>query len=219
MNKQELARYFDHTLLKPFATQGDIQDLCREALDYQFYSVCVNPCHVALVSRTLTGSGVKTCSVVGFPLGCSTSQVKALEAGRAVEDGADEIDMVLAVGALKQGLHDQVENDIRAVVAAAGQALVKVIIEACYLSDSEKRAACSIAERAGADFVKTSTGFGSGGALVEDIRLMKSVVGDRLQIKASGGISTLEQALALIEAGADRLGASAGVTIIGELDG
>jgi deoxyribose-phosphate aldolase len=219
MNKQELARYFDHTLLKPFATQGDIQDLCREALDYQFYSVCVNPCHVALVSRTLTGSGVKTCSVVGFPLGCSTSQVKALEAGRAVEDGADEIDMVLAVGALKQGLHDQVENDIRAVVAAAGQALVKVIIEACYLSDSEKRAACSIAERAGADFVKTSTGFGSGGALVEDIRLMKSVVGDRLQIKASGGISTLEQALAMIEAGADRLGASAGVTIIGELDG
>ena len=219
MNKQELARYFDHTLLKPFATQGDIQDLCREALDYQFYSVCVNPCHVALVSRTLKGSGVKTCSVVGFPLGCSTSQVKALEAGRAVEDGADEIDMVLAVGALKQGLHDQVENDIRAVVAAAGQALVKVIIEACYLSDSEKRAACSIAERAGADFVKTSTGFGSGGALVEDIRLMKSVVGDRLQIKASGGISTLEQALAMIEAGADRLGASAGVTIIGELDG
>jgi deoxyribose-phosphate aldolase len=219
MNKQELARYFDHTMLKPFATQGDIQDLCREALDYQFYSVCVNPCHVALVSRTLTGSGVKTCSVVGFPLGCSTSQVKALEAGRAVEDGADEIDMVLAVGALKQGLHDQVENDIRAVVAAAGQALVKVIIEACYLSDSEKRAACSIAERAGADFVKTSTGFGSGGALVEDIRLMKSVVGDRLQIKASGGISTLEQALAMIEAGADRLGASAGVTIIGELDG
>lgn len=219
MNKQELARYFDHTLLKPFATQGDIQDLCREALDYQFYSVCVNPCHVALVSRTLTGSGVKTCSVVGFPLGCSTSQVKAVEAGRAVEDGADEIDMVLAVGALKQGLHDQVENDIRAVVAAAGQALVKVIIEACYLSDSEKRAACSIAERAGADFVKTSTGFGSGGALVEDIRLMKSVVGDRLQIKASGGISTLEQALAMIEAGADRLGASAGVTIIGELDG
>jgi deoxyribose-phosphate aldolase len=205
--------------LKPFATQGDIQDLCREALDYQFYSVCVNPCHVALVSRTLTGSGVKTCSVDGFPLGCSTSQVKALEAGRAVEDGADEIDMVLAVGALKQGLHDQVENDIRAVVAAAGQALVKVIIEACYLSDSEKRAACSIAERAGADFVKTSTGFGSGGALVEDIRLMKSVVGDRLQIKASGGISTLEQALAMIEAGADRLGASAGVTIIGELDG
>lgn len=219
MNKQELARYFDHTLLKPFATQGDIQGLCREALDYQFYSVCVNPCHVALVSRTLTGSGVKTCSVVGFPLGCSTSQVKAVEAGRAVEDGADEIDMVLAVGALKQGLHDQVENDIRAVVAAAGQALVKVIIEACYLSDSEKRAACSIAERAGADFVKTSTGFGSGGALVEDIRLMKSVVGDRLQIKASGGISTLEQALAMIEAGADRLGASAGVTIIGELDG
>lgn len=219
MNKQELARYFDHTLLKPFATQGDIQDLCREAVEYQFHSVCVNPCHVALVSRTLTGSGVKTCSVVGFPLGCSTSQVKAVEAGRAVEDGADEIDMVLAFGALKQGLHDQVENDIRAVVAAAGQALVKVIIEACYLSDSEKRAACSIAERAGADFVKTSTGFGSGGALVEDIRLMKSVVGDRLQIKASGGISTLEQALALIEAGADRLGASAGVTIIGELDG
>ncbi len=219
MNKQELARYFDHTLLKPFATQGDIQDLCREAVEYQFHSVCVNPCHVALVSRTLRGSGVKTCSVVGFPLGCSTSQVKAVEAGRAVEDGADEIDMVLAFGALKQGLHDQVENDIRAVVAAAGQALVKVIIEACYLSDSEKRAACSIAERAGADFVKTSTGFGSGGALVEDIRLMKSVVGDRLQIKASGGISTLEQALALIEAGADRLGASAGVTIIGELDG
>lgn len=219
MNRQELARYFDHTLLKPFATQGDVQTLCREALDYQFYSVCVNPCHVALVSRTLTGSGVKTCSVVGFPLGCSTSQVKAVEAGRAVEDGADEIDMVLAVGALKQGLHDQVENDIRAVVAAAGQALVKVIIEACYLSDSEKRAACSIAERTGADFVKTSTGFGSGGALVEDIRLMKSVVGDRLQIKASGGISTLEQAQAMIEAGADRLGASAGVTIIGELDG
>ena len=219
MNKQELARYFDHTLLKPFVTQGDIQDLCREAVEYQFHSVCVNPCHVALVSRTLTGSGVKTCSVVGFPLGCSTSQVKAVEAGRAVADGADEIDMVLAVGALKQGLHDQVENDIRAVVAAAGQALVKVIIEACYLSDSEKRAACSIAERVGADFVKTSTGFGSGGALVEDIRLMKSVVGDRLQIKASGGISTLEQALALIEAGADRLGASAGVTIIGELDG
>jgi deoxyribose-phosphate aldolase len=219
MNKQELARYFDHTLLKPFATQGDIQTLCREAIDHQFYSVCVNPCHVALVKQTLTGSGVKTCSVVGFPLGCSTSQIKAAEAGCAVQDGADEIDMVLAVGALKQGLHEQVENDIRAVVTAAGQALVKVIIETCYLSDSEKRAACSIAERAGADFVKTSTGFGSAGATVNDIKLLRSTVGDRLQVKASGSISTLEQALALIEAGADRLGASAGVAIIGELDG
>jgi deoxyribose-phosphate aldolase len=219
MNKQELARYFDHTLLKPFATQGDIAGLCREAVEYRFYSVCVNPCHVSLVNRTLAGSGVKTCSVVGFPLGCSTSQVKAMEAERAVQDGADEIDMVLAVGALKQGLYEQVEIDIREVVAAAGQALVKVIIETCYLSESEKRAACSAAERAGADFVKTSTGFGSGGALVEDIKLMKSVVGDRLQIKASGGISTLEQALAMIESGANRLGASAGVTIIGELDG
>lgn len=217
MNKEQLARYFDHTLLKPFADEDEVRRLCREAVQYQFFSVCVNPCHVALVSRTLAGSAVKTCSVVGFPLGCSTSAIKAAETARAVQEGADEIDMVLCVGALKQGKVGLVEQDIEGVVAAADQALVKVIIETCYLDDKEKKAACRIAERAGAQFVKTSTGFGSGGATVEDVRLMRATVGDRMRIKASGGIATLSQALSMIDAGADRIGASAGVCILKEL--
>lgn len=216
MNKEQLARYFDHTLLKPCASEDEVRRLCREAVQYQFYSVCVNPCHVALVSRTLAGSAVKTCSVVGFPLGCNTSAIKAAETARAVQEGADEIDMVLCVGALKQGQVELVERDIEGVVAAADQALVKVIIETCYLDDQEKQAACRIVERAGAQFVKTSTGFGSGGATAEDVRLMRATVGDRMQIKASGGIATLSQALAMINAGADRIGASAGVCILKE---
>ena len=219
MTPSELAAYFDHTILKPDATEDDVRRICEEALSYSFFSVCVNPVHVGLVKNSLAGSGVKVCSVVGFPLGANTPELKALETRRAVEDGADEIDMVINVGALKAGSLDQVQKDIEAVVKAADGALVKVIIETCLLSKEEKVAACEASRNAGAHFVKTSTGFAGGGATVEDVALMKSVVGDDLKVKASGGIKSLSDTMNMIKAGADRIGASAGVAVMEEMAG
>lgn len=219
LTKPILASFIDHTNLKPTATEADIRRICSEAVEYGFASVCVNPVHVALVARQLKGSTVKTCSVVGFPLGAHTSGIKAAEAAQAVRDGAEEIDMVINIGALKAGNLEKVEQDIRGVVEAVPGRTVKVIIETCYLEDEEKRMACECAMRAGAAFVKTSTGFGSGGATVEDIKLMKTVVGDTLKVKASGGIRNFEDAKAMILAGADRIGASAGIKILDEFAG
>jgi len=212
---RHLAATIDHTLLKPDATEAQVMALCREAKKFSFAAVCVNPCHIPLVAQTLQEApGVRACSVIGFPLGANRSPIKAAETKQAVADGAQEIDMVMAVGALKDGRLDTVEDDIREVVAAAGKALVKVIIETCCLTDAEKTAACRAAVRAGARFVKTSTGFGSAGATVADVRLMRAAVSAAIGVKASGGIRTLEQALAMLEAGATRLGTSSGVAIV-----
>lgn len=213
----KIAGYIDHTLLKADATEEQIKQLCREAREYHFASVCVNSCHTELVTRELLDSGVKTCVVVGFPLGASLSEVKAFEAMKAVEMGAREIDMVMNIGALKEGSFDRVQRDIRTVVETVGEwALVKVILENCLLTEGEKKKACELALEGGAHYVKTSTGFSSGGATVDDVKLMKECVGDKARVKASGGIRTLEQALAMIEAGADRIGASSGVKIVRE---
>lgn len=207
----ELASRVDHTLLRPDASRTAVEQLCREALAFGFASVCVNPCHVATVAAKLRGSGVKTCTVIGFPLGASTTAVKAFEAADAIRNGADEIDMVLNVGALLDGDSETVTRDIRAVVeAASGKALVKVILETCLLDDDHKRLACRCCMDAGADFVKTSTGFSKGGATVEDVALLRATVGARLKVKASGGIRTRETAEAMVQAGADRLGTSSG---------
>ena len=258
--KKNLNQYFDHTVLKAEAGEADILKLCREAREFEFYGVCVNSCHVPLVKRELAGSPVKIVAVVGFPLGACASQVKTFEAEWACANGADEIDMVLPVGALKERRLDYVLADIRAVTHAAGGAgrneglggdeagrneglggdeagrngdlgggaavksrrageggiIVKVILETCLLTDEEIVTACHLAEEAGADFVKTSTGFSSGGASARHVELMKSAVGDRLQVKASGGIRTLGKVLEMIEAGADRIGASASVDIMKE---
>jgi len=212
----QLASMIDHTLLRPEATPDDVAKLCEEAREYHFATACVNPTYVRLASELLHGSGVKVCSVAGFPLGASTSETKAFEARKAIEDGAQEVDMVINVGALKAGDHKQVRTDIAGVVEVCHQAgaACKVIIEAGLLANEEKRRACELAKEAGADFVKTSTGFIAGGATVEDVALMRSVVGERMGVKASGGIKTYEQARALVEAGATRLGASAGVAIL-----
>lgn len=213
----DLARYFDHTLLKPDATAVEVAEICQEAVSYNFFSVCIHPVHVNRVSELLDGTGVKVCSVVGFPLGANTSDIKARETRQAIADGADEIDMVINVGALKDKDYDYVEKDIHAVVHGASGRVVKVIIETCLLEKSEIVEACRIARQAGAHFVKTSTGFGGGGAIPEDVALMKRTVGGDLQVKASGGIKSLADAEKMITAGADRLGASAGVTIMKEL--
>ena len=211
----DLARVIDHTALKPDTPRAAIETLCDEARQYGFASVCVNPTWVPLCAERLSGSDVDVCTVIGFPLGATLSEVKAFEAKTAIARGATEVDMVINVGALKSGDLDTVQKDIRAVVDACPEDVIcKVIIETCLLSDDEKRTACEIAEKAGADFVKTSTGFAGGGATVEDIRLMRSVVGDRLGVKASGGVRTTAGAMAMIEAGATRIGASAGVTIV-----
>ncbi|MCX7655390.1 MAG: deoxyribose-phosphate aldolase [Treponemataceae bacterium] len=215
--KASLAKTIDHTLLKPTATAEQIRELCAEARANHFASVCVNPVWVPLVAKELSGSDVLTCTVIGFPLGASTKEIKAEETRLALKQGAQEVDMVINIGALKGGDHRTVEEDIRAVVKAAEKAIVKVIIETCFLSDEEKRIACELARKAGAHFVKTSTGFGSGGATVEDVRLMKKVVGDTMKIKASGGIRSYHDAIAMLEAGADRIGTSSGVAIIAEL--
>ncbi|WP_020612663.1 deoxyribose-phosphate aldolase [Sediminispirochaeta bajacaliforniensis] len=214
MKKRELAAMIDHTILKATATEADVKRLCAEARENGFASVCVNPVHVALVSRELAGSKVRTCCVIGFPLGANASEIKAAEAEFAVSQGAEELDMVINVGALKAGDETRVRKDIAAVVDAVAGRTVKVIIETCYLSDDEKRAACRAAMEAKADFVKTSTGFGSGGAKIEDIKLMRETVGDTMKIKASGGIRSYADALAMVEAGADRIGASSGIAII-----
>lgn len=211
----DLAKYIDHTILKPEATIEQIRVLCQEAAEYGFAAVCVNPVFVDLAAHLLRGSGVKVATVVGFPLGATLTEIKAAETKAAIERHADEIDMVINLGAVKSGAWDAVESDIHAVVEAAEGRAVKVIIETCLLTNEEKRRSCQVTLAAGAHFVKTSTGFSSGGATVEDILLMKDVVGDKALIKASGGVRNREQALAMIAAGASRIGTSAGVTIAG----
>ncbi len=215
---KNLEKYFDHTLLKPDVTIDQIRKICKEAKEYGFYTVCVNSCHVSYACSQLKGTDVKVTSVVGFPLGACNSETKAFEAERAVYNGADEIDMVINIGALKDGNEAFVEKDIRRVVEACrGQAVIKVIIETCLLTREEIIKACVLAEKAGAQFVKTSTGFSGEGALVSNVQLMKETVGDNLKVKASGGIRNLKTAMQMIEAGADRIGASASVFIMEEL--
>lgn len=209
------AKMIDHTLLKAEATQEQIIKLCAEAKEYGFASVCVNPVWVKTASEELKGSDVKVCTVIGFPLGANTPETKAFEANNAIENGATEVDMVINIGALKDKNDELVERDIRAVVnAAKGKALVKVIIEACLLTDEEKVRACELAVKAGADFVKTSTGFSTHGATVEDVALMRKTVGPDIGVKASGGVRDLNGLKAMVEAGANRIGASSGVKIM-----
>lgn len=212
-----IAKCIDHTVLKPQTTEAAVRKLCAEATQYGFASVCVNPCWVALCADLLKDTEVDVCTVIGFPLGANTSAVKAFEAAEAIRQGATEVDMVLNVGALKDGNADLVRADIAAVVEAArGKALVKVILETCLLTDEEKRIACRLAKEAGADYVKTSTGFSTGGATEADIALMRAEVGPEMGVKASGGIRDYATAQAMIRAGASRIGASAGVQIVAE---
>lgn len=213
-----VARYIDHTLLKADATQDQIAQLCYEARTHHFASVCVNPANVRLCAQLLKGSDVKVCTVIGFPLGASAKSVKAYETQNAIREGATEIDMVINVGALKSRDYRAVHEDIAAVVstAHAGNALVKVIIETALLSDEEKVIACQLSKAANADFVKTSTGFGPGGATIEDVALMRRVVGPDIGVKASGGVRNFADTRAMIDAGATRIGASAGVAIVSE---
>ncbi|ABR35256.1 deoxyribose-phosphate aldolase [Clostridium beijerinckii] len=212
-----IAKYIDHTILKPEATVEDVKRLCREAKEYSFASVCVNGCYAKLVSTELAGSEVKTCVVVGFPLGAMTKEAKAFETSQAIENGASEIDMVINVGALKSKDYKFVKEDIEAVVnAAKGKALVKVIIETCLLTDEEKVKACEIAKEAKADFAKTSTGFSTGGATKEDIALMRKTVGPDLGVKASGGVRDFKAAMDMINAGASRIGSSNSIAIVNE---
>jgi deoxyribose-phosphate aldolase len=217
----EMALMIDHTLLKPEATPAQIDRLCAEARQYGFGSVCVNPVYVNRCAQALQGSAVKVCTVIGFPLGTHTSAVKAYEAAEAIQDGATELDMVINVGALKAGELALVRQDIRQVVESArvSAALVKVIIEACLLTDEEIVTACQLAQQAGANYVKTSTGFSTGGATFEDVALMRRTVGSQMGVKAAGGVRTLADARRMIEAGASRLGASAGVKIMSEMAG
>ena len=211
-----LARMIDHTLLKPEATRQQVEELCAEAKQYSFASVCINPGFVKICAQLLRDTSVKVCTVIGFPLGATSTEAKAFETERAIRDGAREVDMVINVGMLKSADYDYVEKDIAAVTSTAHKfdVLAKVIIETGLLTDEEKVKACILAKRARADFVKTSTGFAKGGATVGDIALMRRVVGPELGVKASGGVRTLEQAKALIESGADRIGASASVKIV-----
>lgn len=215
----EIAGRIDHTILAANATQADVERVVAEALEHRFASVCVNSRWVPLVSSALAGSGVMTCSVVGFPLGAMAPRAKADEAREAVAAGADELDMVLDIGGLRSGDLRAVLDDIAGVVEAADTIPVKVIIETALLDDEEKAVACLLAVRAGASYVKTSTGFSTAGATIEDIHLMRAVVGDELGVKASGGIRTRETALSMLEAGADRIGASSSVAIAAETDG
>lgn len=210
----KLNKMIDHTILKADAKREDVVRYCEEAKEYEFMSVCVNSCNVKIVKKELDGSDVKVCCVVGFPLGAMATEAKAFEAKYCVDNGADEIDMVINIGALKDENYDYVKKDIEEVVKASSGKVVKVIIETCLLSDEEKKKACELAKEAKADFVKTSTGFSTGGATVEDVKLMKSVVGDELKVKASGGVRTKEDAMKMIEAGADRIGASSGINIV-----
>ncbi len=207
-------KYIDHTLLKPESTQDQIEQLISEAIEYDFASVCINPTWVSYAAKRLEKSDVRVCTVIGFPLGANTSSVKAFETQDAIHNGATEIDMVINIGLLKSGQFEAVEDDIRAVVKASGDKLVKVIIEACLLTDKEKIKACQLAVLAGADFVKTSTGFSTGGATIADVALMRQTVGQDIGVKAAGGARSLADAQAFIEAGATRIGTSAGVTIV-----
>ena len=213
----DIGKYIDHTILKPEATVDEVKKLCREAKEYNFASVCVNGCNAKLVSTELAGSDVKTCVVVGFPLGAMTKEAKAFETSDAIKNGADEIDMVINVGALKDKNYDLLKQDVEAVVnAAKDKAIVKVIIETCLLTDEEKVKACEISKEAKADFVKTSTGFSTGGATKEDIALMRKTVGEGLGVKASGGVRDYNTAMDMINAGASRIGASASISIVSE---
>ncbi|MDV5973413.1 UNVERIFIED_CONTAM: deoxyribose-phosphate aldolase [Streptococcus canis] len=207
-------KYIDHTLLKADSVQSQLDQLIDEAKMYDFASVCVNPSWVAYAAEALKDSDVKVCTVVGFPLGATTSATKVFETKDAIANGADEIDMVINIGLLKQGDDQAVENDMRAVVEASGDKLVKVIIEACLLTDEEKVRACQLAVKAGVDFVKTSTGFSTGGATISDVKLMRQTVGPDIGVKAAGGARSFEDVMAFIEAGATRIGTSAGVTIM-----
>lgn len=211
----QLNKTIDHTLLKPEATEAQIKTLCEEAAKYDFMSVCVNPTWVKKAAELLAGTDVKVCTVVGFPLGANTSEVKAYEVENAIKNGATEVDMVINIGALKGGNDTLVQSDIESVVAVSkGKALSKVIIETSLLTDDEKVRACELAKKAGADFVKTSTGFSTGGATLEDIKLMRATVGPEMGVKASGGVRTTEDAHQFIEAGATRLGSSNGLAIV-----
>jgi len=212
----DLARMIDHTLLKAEATKEEITKLCNEAKKYNFASVCINPCYVSRCAKLLRDTSVKVCTVIGFPLGATSTATKAFESEQALRDGAKEIDMVINVGMLKSGEYEYVENDIFAVVTTGRRygALTKVILETALLTDEEKVKGCLLAKRAGADFVKTSTGFSKGGATVGDISLMRKVVGSSMGVKASGGVRTREDALAMVASGADRIGASASVKIV-----
>lgn len=214
---ENLAGYIDHTLLKPEATEADILKLCREAIRYRFKTVCVNPAYVRTACAALQGSPVKVCTVIGFPLGATTTAVKAFEAAEAVAGGAAEIDMVLNVGMLKSGNTKYVTTEVAAVVEAAAGRTVKVILETGLLSESEKVLACRLAKEGGAHFVKTSTGFGPGGATVSDVRLLRETVGPAMGVKASGGVRTCEAARELLAAGATRIGTSSGIAIINGL--
>lgn len=210
----DLAKYIDHTLLKPQADKASVQTLCDEARKYGFFSVCVNPYWVPFCKKQLEGSGVKVCTVIGFPLGANTTAAKVFEAKDALQNGADELDMVINLGAVKSGDWDAVLSDMEAVRQAGGQFTLKVIIETSVLTEEEKIKACELAAKAGADFVKTSTGFTGGGATAEDVKLMRAHVPASMQVKASGGIRTREDFDAMVAAGATRIGASAGVKII-----
>ena len=214
MNKEQLAKMIDHTILKPEATDAEVIKLCKEAMEYGFASVCVNPSMVKKAATILEGSEVKVCTVIGFPLGATTTEVKVFETEQTIKDGATEVDMVINVGKLKESNLEYVKNDIAAVVnAAKGKAITKVIIESCLLTDEEKVTVCNIAKEVGADFVKTSTGFSTGGATKEDIKLMRETVGPNMGVKASGGIRSNEDAMTMIENGATRIGASASIAI------
>lgn len=217
LTREQLASRIDHTLLKAEATPEDVSALCGQALRYKFASVCVNPCHVSMCAELLMDSGVMVCAVAGFPLGAASTAAKAFEARRAVSDGAREIDMVINIGWLKAGRLDDVLADIEAVVKASAPAAVKVIIETCLLTDGEKRIACELCRKAGAAFVKTSTGMNKAGATAPDVRLMKEA-SCGLKVKAAGGIRTTADALAMLEAGADRIGCSASAAVVDGLD-
>ncbi|MBI4727859.1 deoxyribose-phosphate aldolase [candidate division TA06 bacterium] len=213
-----MAGFIDHTILKPEAQSADIKKLCAEARQHGFYSVCINPGWVPLAAQLLKGSNVKVCTVCGFPLGANAPEIKSQEARLAVEQGASEADMVINIGALKSGDHKTVHRDIAAVVKASSGALVKVVIETCLLTEEEKILACLISRSAGAHFVKTSTGFSTGGAAAADIALMRRTVGPQMGIKASGGVRSLEEANKMILAGASRIGTSSGVKIMEQMD-
>ena len=210
----EINKYIDHTVLKATTTPKDIEKLCNEAKEYKFYSVCVNGCYVSLCKKLLVNTDVKVAAVIGFPLGAMSTEAKVYEAKKCIEDGANEIDMVINVGMLKAKEYDYVREEIRQIKEAIGTNVLKVIIETCYLIDDEKVKACELAVEAKADFVKTSTGFGTNGATFEDVALMKKTVGNRAKVKASGGVKTYETAAKYIELGAERLGTSSGIQIM-----
>ena len=210
----KINKYIDHTILKATATETDIKKLCMEAKEHNFYSVCINSSYVKLASEELKGSNIKVCSVIGFPLGAMSKEAKIFEAVQCIKDGATEIDMVINIGFLKSGKDSEVEEEIKEIKLAIGKNILKVIIENCYLTNDEKKRVTEMVLRSGADFVKTSTGFGTGGATLEDLKLMKEIVKDKIEIKAAGGVKDIETALKFISAGATRLGTSSGVQLV-----